>query len=356
MTVPALLDRHPIIGAPMAGGISTPALAAAVSQAGGLGFLAAGYLSPDVLATQIDAVRSLTAEPFGVNVFVPSSRRRAADAPNRLSTYRDALVAEASRLGVVPGEPVFNDDGFAQKIELLIATRVPVVSFTFGCPSSDIVARLETSGITVVATVTTPTEAAQAQAAGVHAICVQGPDAGGHRGCFDPANPANTEAGAQPMLVLLEQIRATVTTPLIAAGGIADSQQIAAVLRAGAIAVQLGTALLRTPESGASDAYKAALVDPRFAETAVTTVFSGRPGRALVNRFVTDYADIVPPYFPEVHYLTAPLRQAATKQGDVDFMAMWAGSQHADARTIPAGQLVAELIDQLASTSVGDLR
>ncbi|WP_243149860.1 nitronate monooxygenase family protein [Thermaerobacter sp. PB12/4term] len=337
---PELL-RSPIVQAPMAGGVSTPALAAAVSQAGGLGFLAAGYKTAGAMREEIRAMRALTGAPFGVNLFVPQQVDVDLAAVQR---FRERLRAEGRHLGVEPGEPVWDDDDWEAKLEVLLREPVPVVSFTFGCPPPDVIAELKRRGSCVVVTVTTPEEAVTASRAGADALCVQGVEAGGHRASFaDHESPGGEDYG---LLVLLRLVRQAVSLPLIAAGGIMHGRDIAAVLVAGACAAQMGTAFLRCPESGAHPLHKAALADPRFTATALTRAFTGRRARGLVNRFVREYSAAAPAAYPHVHFLTRPLRQAAARAGDPDGMALWAGQGFRLAREMPAGELVQQLRDE----------
>jgi nitronate monooxygenase len=329
----------PIVQAPMAGGVSTPQLAAAVSEAGGLGFLAAGYLSVEALRDQIRAVRRLTGRPFGVNLFVPGDPTADAEA---LARYRDRLEAEAALYGVELGEPVADDDGWAGKLAVVRETRVPVVSFTFGCPNRAAVANLKRYVSDVVVTVTSVAEARLAADAGVDALCVQGMEAGGHRGTF--ANPERIDDVG--LLPLLRRVSAAVELPLIAAGGLAHGRDVAAVLVAGARAAQLGTIFLPCLESGANPMHKAALTDPSFPGTVVTRAFSGRPARGLVNRFVLDHSAGAPPAYPHVHHMTRSLRAAAAKAGDAEAMSLWAGQGHPFARELPAAELLRTLVEQ----------
>ncbi|HEV2784158.1 MAG TPA: nitronate monooxygenase [Actinophytocola sp.] len=326
----------PIVQAPMAGGVSTPELAAAVSQAGGLGFLAAGYQSAEGLRGQIRAVRRLTDRPFGVNLFVPGEQDADAEA---LARYRDRLEAEAALYGAELGEPVADDDGWADKLTVVRESRVPVVSFTFGCPNAAAVADLKRHASEVVVTVTSAVEARQAADAGADALCVQGPEAGGHRGTF--TNPERLDDVS--LLPLLRRVSATVDVPLIAAGGLSHGREVAAVLVAGARAAQLGTVFLRCPESGANPVHKAALTDPSFPGTTVTRAFSGRPARGLINRFVLDHSAGAPAAYPHVHHLTRGLRAAAVRVGDAEAMSLWAGQGHPFAVERPAGELVETL-------------
>ncbi|TDC61117.1 nitronate monooxygenase, partial [Actinomadura sp. GC306] len=284
----------PIVQAPMAGGPSTPELAAAVSDAGGLGFLAAGYKTTEAMRADITATRRLTSRPFGMNVFMPSLEE---PDPSAVAAYRDRLAPEAARLGVTPGTPSARDDAYDAKIADLLTDPPPFVSFTFGCPTPEMIRALQKRGTTVIVTVTTPAEAGQASAA--DALCLQGSEAGGHRGSF-----TNTSETPIPLRTLLREVSALTSQPLIAAGGLATASHVAEVLTLGATAAQMGTAFVRCPESGANPVHKAALADPSFTATSLTRAFSGRPARALVNRFLTDHAPHAPAAYPDVHYLT----------------------------------------------------
>lgn len=328
--------RTPIVAAPMAGGASTPALAAAVGRAGGLGFLAAGYKTPEAVAARIRELRELSAAPFGVNLFVPGP----VPDVDSIAAYRAELAAEAARYDVELPEPdPSDDDRWDDKVSLLLADPVPVVSFTFGPPPADVVADLHRVGTYVVGTVTSVTEARAVAALGVDALCVQGPEAGGHSGMHDPYAPPP----AVPLLELLAAVRSETSLPLIAAGGLATGADIAAALRAGARAVQLGTAYLRTPESGAKPTHKRALADPRFSETAMTRAFSGRPARGLRNRFIADHDPTAPIGYPLVNQLTQPLRAAAASRDDPDGLALWAGTGYRHASETPAETLTTDL-------------
>ncbi|REK59575.1 MAG: 2-nitropropane dioxygenase [Geobacillus sp.] len=330
----------PIIQAPMAGGVSTPALAAAVSNAGGLGFLAGGYKTAEEMREEIVAVRELTDKPFGVNVFVPSEEE--VD-ENALLRYRQVLEKEAERFGVQLGEAKWDDDDWEAKLAVLVEEKVPVVSFTFGCPSPDIIAKLKDNGSFVIVTVTSTEEALIAKQAGANALCVQGAEAGGHRASFRN-NAASHEHDR--LLVLLQQIREAVDIPLIAAGGIMSGSDIAAVLAAGACAAQLGTAFLRCPESGANPLHKNALVDPNFQSTAVTRAFTGHPARGLINRFMLEYDKLAPAAYPHIHHMTKQLRKVAAQASDPQVMSLWAGQGHRLAKDIPAGEIVRLLMEE----------
>jgi nitronate monooxygenase len=331
--VAKLLDTlaRPIVQAPMAGGPSTPQLAAAVSTAGGLGFLAAGYRTADDLAEEIAATRALTPR-FGVNVFVPGppSGRSAVDG------YVASLAPEAERYGVTVGEPRHGDDDWEAKLALLAGDPVPVVSFTFGCPPPEAIGRLREAGSEVWVTITDVEEGRAALAAGAEALVVQGAEAGAHQGAFAD-HPDREPLG---LLALLQLARAELEAPLAASGGIASGAGVAAVLAAGASAAQLGTAFLLCPEAGTSDAHRAGL--EAGGATRFTRAFTGRRARGIVNRFLREHEG-APAAYPEVHYATAPIRAAARAAGDTDGLNLWAGQAHALARAEPAAELVARL-------------
>ena len=320
----------------MAGGPTTTALAIAVAEAGGFPFLAAAYTSVDAMLAEMAAVRAGSADPFGVNVFVPGAPARDADA---LVAYLDTLGADLDAVEATLGESVWDDDHFDEKVSALLADPPAVVSFTFGSPSAEVVAAFRAAGCVVAVTVTQPSEAVIAAEAGADALCVQSHEAGAHRGTFtnDYATASNLD-----LVALIAQIAGCTDLPQIAAGGIMDRSQVEAVLAAGAVAAQCGTAFLRCAESGAHPAHKAALIDPRFSETAVTRAFSGRPARGLVNRFIVDHAD-APCAYPEINNATRPLRASAAARGDVDKMSLWAGVGFRSAGDGPAGEIVERL-------------
>ena len=312
------LDK-PVIIAPMAGGPTTPELAAAGSNAGGLGFLAAGYLTAEVLAERITAARGLTTGPLGVNLFVVRSSVARADEIHR---YAIALADESNRYGTHLGDARYDDDHWAAKLDVVLDLAPEVVSFTFGLPDAAECARLKGAGITTVATVTTLAEAEAAVGCGVDAVAVQGPAAGGHRGTLDPSATSPT----QPLDQLLRATTTALDVPVIAAGGLMTAVDVADVLVSGAVAAQLGTAFLLTDEAGSSPVHRAALRDPQFTETAVTRCFSGRYARGLRNRFIDEHDAQAPLGYPEIHYLTSPVRAASVRAGDPHGVNIWAGT------------------------------
>lgn len=347
-SAPNGLFAYPIVQAPMAGGASCPPLAAAVCEAGGLGFLAGGYKTADGMYQEIKRLRALTRRPFGVNLFMPQTGY--VD-PAAVEAYRGQLAGEASWYEISLAEEDIigtSDDGYDAKLAILIEDPVPVVSFTFGLPSPAAFTCLRKAGTYTIATVTSVEEARAAQEAGADAVCVQGMEAGGHQGTHRDDPQADGTAGLG-LLALVAQVRETVALPIIAAGGLMRGSQIAALLAAGAEAAQLGTAFLACPESGADPLHKKALTDPLFVRTEMTRAFSGRPARGLVNRFMREHGPYAPAAYPQVHHLTSPLRKAAAAAGDPQGMALWAGQGHRLARTMPAGELVEVLAAELSA-------
>ncbi|HEY2041443.1 MAG TPA: nitronate monooxygenase [Jatrophihabitans sp.] len=335
-----LSSELPILQAPMAGGPSTPALVAAVSAAGGFGFVAAGYLSALQLRDEIEATRTLTGSPFGVNLFLPSppteggERGQHDQADAAIARYAATLQPEANRLGVSLGQPRWDDDDYPAKLDLVASSGVEVVSFTFGCPDSAAVDRLHSAGSQVAITVTGADEAALAESAGADLLVVQGTEAGGHQATFNDDEPNQT-----PLLTALAEIRDTVRLPLIASGGIMVGRDLAEVLVAGAIAAQLGTAFLCTPEAGTSAIHRRALTEPLLVDTTVTRAYSGRYARGLLNRFAVEHPD-APAGYPAINHLTRPIRAAATASGDVDIPNLWAGTRWTLISSAPAGEIV----------------
>ncbi|MEA2381357.1 MAG: nitronate monooxygenase [Solirubrobacteraceae bacterium] len=327
----------PIVQAPLAGGPSTPELAAAVCNAGGLGFVAGGYRTPEGLAEALARTRTLTDRRFGVNLFAPTGTPAE---PELVRRYAEALRPLAERAGVALGEPRFDDDGFDAKLALLLENPPGVVSFTFGCPPAETIARVRGAGSAVWVTVTDPDEAEEAVAAGADAVVVQGVEAGGHRGSFvDRADRVD-----YGLLALLALVRARVGVPLVATGGIATGRGVAAVLTAGAAAAQIGTAFMRAPEAGTSPPHREALGSAR--PTGLTRAFSGRLARGIVNRFQAEHSAAAPLAYPEVHHVTAPLRAHGRKAGDADVINLWAGQAHALAEERPAAEIVARLAEE----------
>jgi nitronate monooxygenase len=329
----------------MAGGPGTPELAAAVSNAGGLGSLGAAYWSPAEIVESIRRTRALTTRPFAVNLFAGGyvAEVNADPAPmlQLLSGIHETLGLPPPVIPALPPDP------FREQLEAVLEARPAVFSFTFGIPGREVFALLRSHGIATLGTATTAAEARLLMEAGVDAVVAQGAEAGSHRGTF--AVPF--EAAMVPTLDLVQEIAAF--APVIACGGIMDGRDLASMLAHGAMAAQLGTAFLTCPESGASPAYKRALLraaSDRAAgdATVITRAFSGRPARGLANAFTGLLAgneSAILPY-PLQNALTRPMRAAAAAQGNPEFLSLWAGQGTARSREMPAGELVARLMEE----------
>jgi nitronate monooxygenase len=306
-----------------------------VCEAGGLGFLAAGYKTADAVRADLETLRGLTARPFGLNIFAPPGH---APDDEVVRAYAARLCDEGEL-----GEPRHDDDGWADKLAVAETERVPVVTFTFGCPERAVFDRMHAAGAEAWVTVTSPAEARIARDAGADALVVQGVEAGGHRAVFEDDDAAS-ELG---VLAALQLVGAAVDLPMVATGGLATGRAVAAVLAAGAAAAQLGTAFMRTPEAGTAPAHRDAIASDT--PTALTRAFTGRTARGAVNRFLREHSAGAPAAYPEVHHLTAPLRAAAREQGDADGFHLWAGQAHALAEEVPAGELVRRLAGEAAA-------
>lgn len=332
--------EHPVIQGPMAGGGSTVEMAAAVSNAGGLGSLGAAYLTPQQITEQVAELRRRTSRPFAVNLFTGAWVPGAADAPAALL----AILGRAHQaLGLAPPEiPAAGADPYPAQLEAVLAAAPPIFSFTFGPPGAGEVERLKGRGIRLLGTATTVEEAVRLEALGVDAVIAQGGESGGHRGTF--AGPF--EAAMIGTMALVPATVDAVSVPVIAAGGIMDGRGLAAALALGAAGAQLGTAFLTTAESGVPEAYKAALLAAREDEVTVTRAFSGRPARGLVNAFLVE-AEATPgailPY-PLQNAATRPMRTAAARQGRSDYLSLWAGQGVRLARRQTSAELVARLV------------
>jgi nitronate monooxygenase len=340
------LFNTPIIQGPMAGGASTPALVAAVSNAGALGSLAASLLSPETMRNQIAQIRALTARPFMVNLFV--QRPPVPPELDELNVAVRFLEPVWSTLGwtELPVPARWCED-FTAQFEVLLAERPAVASFTFDILTAGEVGRLHEAGIFVIGTVTTLEEALAWQAAGADAIVASGIESGGHRGTFIGRQQDATLATLELLATLAGA--AELRIPIVSAGGIMHGDDIAQVLAAGATAVQMGTAFLVTEEAGIHPAYKQRLVSAGSHPTRLTRSFSGRYARGLENRFMQLMAEAeprVPPY-PIQNALTTSIRAAAAKLGDTELMSLWAGTGVGRARAMPAAQLVQTLTAEL---------
>jgi nitronate monooxygenase len=332
-----ILDRCdiPIVLAPLAGGPSTPELAAAVSNVGGLGFLASGYLSAAELAARRRRLNELTGRPFGVNLFVPGMAGDIA----RVRRFAAEIDSDVSGAGARLGEPRHDDDDWDAKVGYLMDAPVEVVSFTFGIPGEDVIAGLRAKGTEVWVTVTSLDEARRAAMAGADLLVVQGYEAGGHRG-----GTSDAPEDAVGLIALLQLITARVDTPIAASGGIATGKGIAAVLCLGARAAALGTAFLDCAEAATAPVHRSALHGD--VPTRLTRAFSGRTARGIENGFLRAHSESAPAAYPEVHHLTSPMRKVARQAGLADYVNLWAGQAYTLTASASAADLVRDLWQQ----------
>lgn len=325
----------PVVAAPMAGGPTTPDLVLAVGRVGALGFLAGGYLTAEALGEQMALVSS-AGHAYGVNLFAPHP---VPVDPAAYARYRALIAPEAERWSVdLPGQPIEDDDGWHDKVRLLVDGPAPVVSFTFGLPDAESLTALRAAGSVVLQTVTSAGEARRASEAGVDGLVVQASAAGGHSATFTPAQ-VPPEA---PLPDLVAEVRRAVGMPVLAAGGIAAPQQVGSALAAGAEGAVVGTALLLADEAGTSAAHRSGLLD-HDRETTVMRAYTGRPARGLRNTFSERYDDDAPVGYPALHHLTRPIRRAAAAAGDPEGVNLWAGTGFRDARPAPAAEILTDL-------------
>ncbi len=339
--------EFPIIQAPMAGGPTTDHLVAAVSNAGALGSLGAAYLKPVEIIAAIERIRALTGKPFNVNLFAGGYGTLAdCGADFNPQPVLEILAEIHAELGLpAPAIPAAVSCPFREQLEAILEARPSVFSFTFGVPDHEAMRRLKESGITVLGTATTVEEARLLTEARVDAIVAQGSEAGAHRGTF----AGSFDNSMVPVLELVRGIAAISPLPIIASGGIMTGAEIALALSAGASAVQLGTAFLACPESGASEAYKHSILAAHEDATVITRAFSGRAARGLRNEFIARLSgreeSLLP--FPQQNALTRPMRTAAAKRKDPRFLSLWAGTGVARARRLPAAELVSRLVQEM---------
>ncbi|HEX3665878.1 MAG TPA: nitronate monooxygenase [Rhizomicrobium sp.] len=344
---------HPILQAPMAG-VSTPALAAAVSNAGGLGSLGLGADTVESAAHVIAATRALTKQQIHLNVFC---HRPAVSDANVEREWLARLAPEFARYGSAP--PVAIGEIYTSflvnpgMLTLLLDTRPEVISFHFGLPPRETIAALRQAGIILIASATSPAEAKLIADAGLDAVIAQGYEAGGHRGLFD-ADARDDRLGT---LALTRLLATAIETPIIAAGGIMDGAGIAVALQLGAVAAQLGTAFVGCPESSADRGYRAALASDAALHTVMTRAISGRPARCLANKF-TAIGEFVPaneiPAYPIAYDAGKALHAAAKAKGEFGFGAQWAGQGAPLSRTLPAAELVAVLAGELVARTANE--
>ncbi|WP_139997435.1 NAD(P)H-dependent flavin oxidoreductase [Paenibacillus paridis] len=334
--------KYPIFQAPMAGGPSTPALVAAVSNAGGLGNLGAGYLTPEQIRIAIKQTRELTDQPFGVNLFVFNQPEESEETNEAMSKH---LNFYRNELGI-PQNPSLQklSESFDEQVHVVLEERVPVFSFTFGIPSQDRIQSMKQRGTFVIGTATTVDEAIRLEASGVEAIVAQGSEAGGHRGTF-LKDASNSLIG---LMALVPQMADHVSIPVIASGGIMDGRGLVASLALGAAAVQMGTAFLASTESGAHPAYKQKILSANEDTTEITSVYSGKAARGIQTQFMRDmclYVGEIPSY-PIQHIMTRDIRQASAKANNPEFMSLWAGQGLRMAEEQSAATIIKQTIEQ----------
>jgi len=318
--------EHPIIQAPMAGGITTSKLVAEVSNAGGLGMIGAGYMTPAQIRDQIKEIKQLTKEPIGINLFVPNeftfTESEVNSANQLLQPIRNQLhIHQDKRIDIPTYESLV--ETFKEQVKLVIEERVPVCSFTFGIPPKEVIAELRTYGISLIGTATTVEEAIEVEKSGMNMVVAQGSEAGGHRGNF----MTDSHDSLVGLMSLIPQIVDQVSIPVIAAGGIMDGRGLTASLCLGALGVQMGTAFLTCIESGANQKYKEAILRSSEDQIVLTRAFSGKWARGIKNKFIAEMEkhEGVLPEFPVQNTLTQPIRKASSSQQNADYLSLWSG-------------------------------
>ncbi len=312
---------YPIIQAGMAGGITTPELVSAVSNAGGLGSIGAGYMTPENLRTSIQRTKERTNKPFAVNLFVPNevsaSEQTIKKAAEQLQPFYESLGVHLDELPTTFQQP------FEEQVTVILDEQVPIVSFTFGIPPQETINKLKKEGILLIGTATTVDEAIAQEDVGIDAVVAQGSEAGGHRGTFS----SPFEQALIGTMSLVPQVVDHVSIPVIAAGGMMDARGIMAARALGAQAAQLGTAFLTCLESGTKSVYQEAILTSSETDTTITRVFSGKPARGLANTFIRDMqknkTEVAP--YPIQNTLTNKMRREASKQNNMELMSLWAG-------------------------------
>jgi nitronate monooxygenase len=330
--------EFPIIQAPMAGGATTPALVAAVSNAGGLGSLGAGYMSAQDLRKAISDIRACTERSFNVNLFIPEIH--AVTGALMVQACEDVNKAcEGLKIGVLPPSPPFSQ-AFDEQIEIIFEEKVPVFSFTFGLLDKKWIRRLKKNKTILIGTATSLAEAKAHEECGIDLIVLQGREAGGHSGLF----LNNTSESLLSRESLLKACVGNLSLPLIVAGGLMNAAMCAEALKQGAQGVQLGTAFLTTTESGIHPGYKKALLSAKSGSTVLTRAFSGKLARGINNVFIENMKDNVPLDYPIQNALTSVIRQKAKAENNPDYMSLWAGEGVQQCQSLGAGELMSQLI------------
>ncbi|MCD8515757.1 MAG: nitronate monooxygenase [Burkholderiaceae bacterium] len=336
----------PIIQAPMAGGVCTPELVAAVANAGGVGSFGFAYSAPKKIAEDLAAARALTTGPINANFFVfapvalpdVGTQQKAISALGNLPIAEDAFTGDLT----VPSEPFYPD--LNEQIAPVWEHKPDMLTFHFGIPDAHIVDKAHALGIAVGMTATCVSDALAIQAAGADFIVAQGIEAGGHRGVFE-VDAADEELNT---LALTMQLAMHCSIPIVSAGGIMDGADIRAAINAGATAAQLGTAFLCCDESGASAAHKHYLINEDKRGSVITRAFSGRPARGIDNAYIKHMQGQAILPFPIQNTMTGPMRKWAADTNNGEYQSLWAGTQYHRSRAMPAAELMQTLSSEMA--------
>ena len=350
MITNALISRLgiklPIIQAPMASA-TTPDMVIAAAKAGALGSLGAAYMAPEEILAAIRYIRDQIDVPFQVNLFSPSPERMLTNHVISAASQRLTKIRADLGLDNLDELPEIKNN-FNEQLEVVIREKIPIVGFHFGFPEACFIEKVKSSGAFIVGCATRPVDALALEEEGADAIVAQGFEAGGHQGTFD-GDEAPSMLG---LMALVPQVIDVVSVPVIAAGGLMDGRGIAAVMRLGASAAQLGTAFLATPESKAHQKHKEILLSTKYPSTRITRAFSGRPARGLIN-VMMNYLDETPENilpFPYQHSLTSKIRREAARQDKPEYLSMWAGQGASMARGQGTGEIITTLARELDST------
>lgn len=341
--------KYPIIQAGMAGGATTPELIANVSNAGGLGTLGAAYMEPENIRNTVRAIRKLTDKPFAVNLFCVENAEEPHDEVK--NTVKEELLRIGKSIGVSDADIQFNAaDYFEEQFKVLIEENVPVISTAFGLLPDDKVKQAKENSMKITAMITTVEEAILAERSGADIIIAQGSDAGGHRSTFDLTRHKNgADIGT---FSLVPQVVDNVEIPVAAAGGVNDGRSLAAALALGAVGVQIGTRFLSSEEAGIHKAYKQKLFDSKEDDTVITKLFSGRPARGILNKFIEEFNE-EPLAYPYQNSATKSIRGAAAKNNNPEYMSLWAGQ---NLRPIGKAQSAAEIIGEIVEGALKVLK
>ncbi len=332
----------PIVLAPMAGGPSTPELCAAVADAGGLPFLAAGYLEPAALQQKIAALTALTSAPFGINLFAPEC----ANSPQQrdeYQRYRDFLQREVSIPGQLLQQPCqWTDDFFAEKLAIALSSPARFISFTFAFPPQKVMTQLQRAGKKVILYATSRAGIEAIISHGADIIGIQGNNAGGHS--VKVAGYDSDEV--LELTTLVEYARTVTDKPIFAGGGVTGACDVSAILAAGATAVQVGTLFLDATEAGTRKTHRQALRELNDRQTVITRAFSGKTARAITNAFTEQCAAVAPALYPQIHYLTAKLRAGADADDNMENLNLWAGTGFKYCTHRPAADILLSLLPE----------